>query len=166
MSFANEIKDLFSYPKLYSVFLHPFWFWRRRFLKEMLFLAHCEPCVYLMKLLCTKFVGTNPNNMCAKNKVCRCISFWEEEVWSNCWRQLYHLSGYKINNKLLITICYTKIYWIILDSSLILTWHYLTIWIFKHSHNWTTLRRHNCSEDHTTTDWWFIGPRPYFGDIQ
>jgi hypothetical protein len=33
----NEIKDHFSFPKLYSVFLHHFWFWKRRFLKEMLF---------------------------------------------------------------------------------------------------------------------------------
>jgi hypothetical protein len=38
MPFANKIKDVFSYPKLFLVFLHHFWFWRR-FLKEMLFLA-------------------------------------------------------------------------------------------------------------------------------
>jgi hypothetical protein len=37
MPFTNEIKNLFSYSKLYSVFLCHFWFWRRRFLKEMLF---------------------------------------------------------------------------------------------------------------------------------
>jgi hypothetical protein len=39
MPFTNEIKDLFGFPKLYSIFLHHFWFWRR-FLKEMLYLAH------------------------------------------------------------------------------------------------------------------------------
>jgi hypothetical protein len=37
MLFANKIKDLFTFRKLYSVFLHHFWFWRKRFLKEMLF---------------------------------------------------------------------------------------------------------------------------------
>jgi hypothetical protein len=32
-------------------------------------LACCVPCVHLMKLLCTKFVGTNPSYMCVKKFV-------------------------------------------------------------------------------------------------
>jgi hypothetical protein len=38
-------------------------------------LACCVAWVHLMKLLCTKFVGTNPSYMCAKNKIFRCSSF-------------------------------------------------------------------------------------------
>jgi hypothetical protein len=37
MPCADEKKDLFNFPKLYSIFLHHLWFWRRRFLKQMLF---------------------------------------------------------------------------------------------------------------------------------
>jgi hypothetical protein len=44
-------------------------------LKEMLFWHILACCVHFMKLLCTKFVGTNPRYMYAKNKVCRCNSF-------------------------------------------------------------------------------------------
>jgi hypothetical protein len=40
MPFTNIIKDLFSFPKLHSIFLHHFLVFGRRFLKEMLFLAH------------------------------------------------------------------------------------------------------------------------------
>jgi hypothetical protein len=78
MPLENEIKDLFSFPKLYSVFLHHFWFWRRRFLKEMLFLADFGTLSALYafdEAVVHKFVGTNPSYMCAKNKVCRCSSF-------------------------------------------------------------------------------------------
>jgi hypothetical protein len=50
--------------------------------------ASCSS-VHLMKLLWTKFEGTYASYMCAKkyNEFCRCSSFWEEEVWSNCWWQ-------------------------------------------------------------------------------
>jgi hypothetical protein len=81
MPFTNKIKDVFSFPKLYSIFLHHFWFWRRRFLKEILFwhiLAHCVPCVHFMKLLCTKFVGTNPSYMCEKIKLL-CVVVFEKK---------------------------------------------------------------------------------------
>jgi hypothetical protein len=71
-AFANKIEDLFSFPKQYSVFLHHFWFWRRRFLKEMHFLAHfCTLCA-LDEAVVLKFVGIKPIYMCG---VCRCSSF-------------------------------------------------------------------------------------------
>jgi hypothetical protein len=44
MPFANEIEDIFSFTKLYSVFLHHFW--GRRFL------AHWE-AIYVLVAICT-----------------------------------------------------------------------------------------------------------------
>jgi hypothetical protein len=54
-------------------------------------LTCCVLFVHLMKLLCTKFKGTNPSYMCAKNKVCRSSWFLEEEVWSKSWWQHIHV---------------------------------------------------------------------------
>jgi hypothetical protein len=50
-------------------------------------LAGCVPCVHWMKFLCIKCLGTKPTYLPAKNKVCRCRNFGEEEVWSKSWPQ-------------------------------------------------------------------------------
>jgi hypothetical protein len=37
MPFTNKIKESFSFSKLFSVFQHHFWFWRKRFSREGFF---------------------------------------------------------------------------------------------------------------------------------
>jgi hypothetical protein len=67
------------------------------FLKEMLvwyILAHYVPCVHLMKLLCTKFVGTYPSYLCAKKKFVVVVVFekkrFEVKV-DNVYTYAYHI---------------------------------------------------------------------------
>jgi hypothetical protein len=52
-----------------------------------------------MKLLCTKFVGTNPSNMCAKNKVLGVVVFekkrFEAIVDGNAYAYSYERPWHK-----------------------------------------------------------------------